>query len=1039
MRLLRMNSDGTFSLIQFPKHDVPSYAVLSHTWRGEFEVTFQDVIDSTSTTKINENGLNFDKLYFCGEQAKKDRLQYFWVDTCCIDRTSSAELSEAINSMFCWYQRSSKCYALLTDVSIHFENNDLDHRDSQLRKSRWFTRGWTLQELLASPSVEFFSREGKPLGSTKSLENQLSEITGIPIAALRGTPLSFFSTEAKLSWMGQRQTTREEDSVYSLLGIFDLHMPAMYGEGRQHALQRLQSEIEKQLKAPPPSNKLDLQHPVNQWIVPFERNTRFTDRESELAKHGNKLFANNQFTKIAVCGLGGVGKTQLVLELLYRVRERDKNYSAIWIQATSMESLGQGYHTVAWQLGIRDTGRKDVDIKKLVQDFLNEDTAGQWILVFDNADDIQMWTDKTVSETQQLNRLIDYIPRSKTGRVIFTTRDRKVGVKLAQESVMEVPKMTEDTAIRMLRNSLIDKSLVDTSPADAKAILTWLTHLPLAIAQAAAYINENGVTLADYLTLVDCQEQDIIALLTEHFEDDARYSDLKNPVATTWLISFQQIQQRDPLAADYMSFMACIDHKDVPQLLLPPGSSRKQEIDAIGTLSAYSFITRRAEDLAIDLHRLVHLTIRNWLRNKGVLAEWTRKAVAQLEEVFPDHEHRNRAMWRTYLPHARHVLESNLIAKDDHSRIDLEWKIALCYYSDGRFYEAEAFFREVMEFRTKVLGAEHSDTLKSIGKLALVYHAQSRFPEAKALGLRAMEAQRRILGEDDPETLSTMSHLAMTYSDLSQWKEAEDLELRAMQSRKRVLGVEHPDTLVGMSNLVYLYNCQGWWKQAEELGKQTIIARKKVLGVEHPDTLLSIGNLAHTYNNQGRYQEAEELLVQVMNIRIRVLGKDHPHTLSGMSNLGVSYHNQGRWDEAEAIQSQVVAARKALLGPEHFSTLTSMSHLSLTYHSQDRRTEAEELGLQVIELRKKVLGPEHHHTLTSMGNLASIYLDGQLAKAEELLLQVLAIRIRVLGMEHHHSLTSMEQLAGMYRKQGRLKESEDLEAQVEEARNKAVS
>lgn len=135
-------------------------------------------------------------------------------------------------------------------------------------------------------------------------------------------------------------------------------MPAMYGEGRQHALQRLQPEIEKQLKAPHLYKKLDLQHPGNQWIVPFERNTRFTDRESELAKLENKLFANNEFIKIAVCGLGGVGKTQLVLELPHRASEMDKNYSAMWIQATSMESLDQGYHTVARQLGIVDPGAK---------------------------------------------------------------------------------------------------------------------------------------------------------------------------------------------------------------------------------------------------------------------------------------------------------------------------------------------------------------------------------------------------------------------------------------------------------------------------------------------------------------------------------------------------------------------------------------------------------------------------------------------------------------------------------------------------------
>ncbi len=177
--------------------------------------------------------------------------------------------------------------------------------------------------------------------------------------------------------MGERQTAREEDSVYSLLSIFDLHIPAMYGEGRQHALQRLQSEIEKQLTPPAPLKKMDLQPPTNQWIVPFERNALFTNRESEIAELENHLFTNDGFTKVAVCGLGGAGKTQLVLELLCRLKEKGKQYSAIWIQATSMESLDQGYHTVARRLGITDSGGKDVDIKKLVQDFLNEDATGQ--------------------------------------------------------------------------------------------------------------------------------------------------------------------------------------------------------------------------------------------------------------------------------------------------------------------------------------------------------------------------------------------------------------------------------------------------------------------------------------------------------------------------------------------------------------------------------------------------------------------------------------------------------------------------------------
>ncbi|EHA45981.1 hypothetical protein MGG_02976 [Pyricularia oryzae 70-15] len=1042
MRLLRMNNDGSFSLIEFnSSHNIPSFAILSHTWRGDHEPTLQDIKDSVANDSATRDLRPLDKLYFCGERIKKDKLQYFWVDTCCIDKSSSAELSEAINSMFSWYRRSNRCYVFLTDVSIPSENDDLNFRDNQLRRSRWFTRGWTLQELLAPPVVEFYSREGSLLGSKKSLEKLISEITGIPIAALRGTPLTFFPIKDKMSWAANRQTTREEDTVYSLLGIFDIHMPAMYGEGEEHALRRLQSEIEIHSRN---SNRKDASTPhlpSKQWIVPFERNTRFTDRNSELDQLHSMLSSGDQFTKVAVSGLGGVGKTQLVLELLYRLKEKGEEFSAIWVQATTVESLDQGYHAVAEYLGISKSGDKDVDIKKLVQSFLSEESASPWILIFDNADDINMWTNKPDGEGQKLSsRLIDYIPKHKKGKVIFTTRDRRVAVKLANQNVIEVSKLAQSTAMQMLQNFLIRKELVTSRPDDAKAILAWLTHLPLAIAQAAAYINENGITLADYLTLVNCQEQDTIELLTEEFEDDARYSDMKNPIATTWLVSFQKIQQRDPLAADYMSFMACLDHKDIPQLLLPPGPSRKREIDSIGTLSAYSFIATRSEDGALDLHRLVHLVIRNWLRMEGFLADWTRKAVARLEEVFPDHEHRNRTVWRVYLPHANCLLESNLIDNDNTSKINLKWKIALCYYSDGRYSEAETFLREVMEVRTRRLGPEHPDTLKCMAKLALTYHAQSRFQESKALGLRAFNTQSRILGEEDPETLSTMSHLAMTCSDLSQWKESEELELQALKLRKSVLGSEHPDTLVCMSNLVYLYNCQGWWERAELLGKETITARKKVLGVEHPDTLLSIGNLAHTYNNQGRYQDAEELLVQVVQARTQALGEDHPHTLSGMSNLAVSYHNQGRWDEAEALQGKVVVARKTLLGAEHFSTLTSMAHLSSTYQSQGRLTEAELLGSQVMELRKKVLGLEHHHTLASMSSLSLMYLeDGQLSKAEEIALNVLAIRVRVLGMRHHHSLSSMAHLAAIYKQQSRFTEAEDLEMQIIEAQEKTES
>ncbi|CZR64901.1 related to vegetatible incompatibility protein HET-E-1 [Phialocephala subalpina] len=247
MRLLKHNTDGKFSLTEdFMENNTPEYAILSHTW-GEGEVTFRDLIDGTGGSKAG-----YDKIQFCAQQAANDGLQYFWVDTCCIDKSSSAELQEAINSMFRWYQNAAKCYVYLSDVSTRKRKASDGFSDftwkPAFRASRWFRRGWTLQELLAPDSVEFFSRERERLGDKRTLEQQIHEITGIPTTALREKPLSQFDVDNRFLWAKNRQTTREEDKAYSLLGIFDIQMPLLYGEGRKKAFKRLLEEIDKPLK-----------------------------------------------------------------------------------------------------------------------------------------------------------------------------------------------------------------------------------------------------------------------------------------------------------------------------------------------------------------------------------------------------------------------------------------------------------------------------------------------------------------------------------------------------------------------------------------------------------------------------------------------------------------------------------------------------------------------------------------------------------------------------------------------------------------------
>lgn len=176
-----------------------------------------------------------DKIKFCAEQAAKDGLRYIWVDSCCIRKSSDSELTEAFNSMFRWYQRAAKCYVYLSDVltRTELERTSQNNWEPGFQASRWFTRGWTLQELLAPSSVEFFSKQHERLGDKQSLKQKIHEISRIPVLILKGQSLPEISIEERMSWAAKRGTKREEDKVYSLLGIFDISMPLIYGEGEK--------------------------------------------------------------------------------------------------------------------------------------------------------------------------------------------------------------------------------------------------------------------------------------------------------------------------------------------------------------------------------------------------------------------------------------------------------------------------------------------------------------------------------------------------------------------------------------------------------------------------------------------------------------------------------------------------------------------------------------------------------------------------------------------------------------------------------------
>jgi hypothetical protein len=245
MRLLRFyEKRREFELSKDLEDDeVPQYAILSHTWgQDEEEVTFKDLKECAGHHKSG-----YRKLDFCAEQARRDGITYFWVDTCCVDKANNVELNTAITSMFRWYQRAAKCYVYLSDVPrtpTDAPSSDTTTWRSDFRNCRWLSRGWTLQELLAPETVEFYDKMGMKVGDKMSLERDICDISGIPAEALRGRLLSTFSIEERFSWQRRRTTKKPEDQAYSLLGICGVSMIPNYGEGGDVAMSRLQRMIE---------------------------------------------------------------------------------------------------------------------------------------------------------------------------------------------------------------------------------------------------------------------------------------------------------------------------------------------------------------------------------------------------------------------------------------------------------------------------------------------------------------------------------------------------------------------------------------------------------------------------------------------------------------------------------------------------------------------------------------------------------------------------------------------------------------------------
>ncbi|KAK5054621.1 hypothetical protein LTR84_001512 [Exophiala bonariae] len=713
------------------------------------------------------------------------------------------------------------------------------------------------------------------------------------------------------------------------------------------------------------------------WHVPFDQLSGFIGREDEVKRLQEKLFEVSSRRVVAILGLGGMGKSRLALEIAFQTRKDQPDCAILWIDASDRLTFEKDVLAIAKKLGIPGATDEQADFKQLFKQGLSSSSLGKWLLVIDNADDEALWG-KPADLDPDTSMLGQYLPNTSNGSILITTRTRRVAVTLAGRDILNLAEPSAESASKMFMGMLEDEALAGDALTTSR-LLEKLTLLPLAITQAASFINMTQISAKSYLNLVNQpKEEEVIKLLSKDFGDPSRCSSAKNPVATTWFISFKHIRTNHPLAADILSSMACFHEKNIPQSLLPPLSRTMSDVDtheAIGVLIGYSFVRRHTStttfELVYDLHRLVQLAARNWLSMDDSLTRWKRLCIEQTNQVFPAVLDENKEIWTMYLPHAQRLCDDSELATTP-ARYHLLQFVADCFLEMGKYAEAVRIQKLVVQHFETSNGDVDRDRPLSLayGHLGRALRFNGDDVGAQYYLEKGLSIAKEVFSPDDVDVLVIQEMLASIYRGQGLLKEAEEQMVKLMHTSTRALGLEHFRTLGIMDGLAKIYEDQDRVQEAELLMHKTVLLASKALGELHGLTLGYKRRLASLFYRQNRLKEAEELKIYVWKTQTKLLGPDHPSTLWNMGELALVYAAQNRLEDAEAMETQLLKKLTLGLGPQHPGTLTCMINLACTLNKQGKIVEAIQLMSQCVQISVRLFGAEHRDTQRSASTLA---------------------------------------------------------------------
>jgi tetratricopeptide (TPR) repeat protein len=700
------------------------------------------------------------------------------------------------------------------------------------------------------------------------------------------------------------------------------------------------------------------------WHIPFPRNPLFTGREDLLDQLHQKLTTpptSDATTTIAALtqpqalkGLGGIGKTQLAVEYAYRYQDHYPH--TFWVNAATMETLIGSFVAIA-DLLPSFPAKNEQDQNKVVEAVKQwlEHCDTRWLLIFDNADNISL--------------VRPFLPKSGPGHILLTTRAHAVSSLAAS---IEVKKMSlmEGTCLLLRRvyglaphlspmQVLEYTSIEDTN--EAGNIVAALDSLPLALDQAGAYIEETGCGFAEYLNVYNTHHKTLLA------RRGIQATNYPNSVATTWLLSFQKVQQTNPAAAELLCLCAFLAPDQIPEELIRDGAAHwnfpLQQATAdlltfnqmIEDLLKFSLVKRLAKPHMLSIHRLIQVVLIDTLTIDKQW-QWVVGVIQAVNNVFPK-DVNDTSMWsqcQRYLSQVQAcytLIEQYFMPMQQSTLWLIEAAILLdrtgLYLWHRALYSiAESLYQRALIIYEQRLGPEHPYIARSLNNLAGLYESQDQYDQAEPLFQRALAIHEQQLGPEHLDTALSLNNLAFLYINQGQYDQASPLLQRALAIYEQQLGPDHSDVALGLNNLAGIYESQGQHAMAEPLLQRALKIREQQLGQEHPDTALSLNNLAFLYINQGQYDQASPLLQRALEIRKQQLGQEHPDTALSLNNLAFLYINQGQYDQAKPLLQRALTIFTQVLGSGHSQTKETYERLQVVVEALDKAEKVTPLATE---------------------------------------------------------------------------------------------